>query len=218
MGARYEISPGMALRVGTMSGSVEVIAEEREDVEVDPADRHVESKSKHDLQILVVRSRSSRVTIRCPRGMDVGVGAMSGNVTLRGDMGSVKVGTVSGNIEVDLASGDVDVRSVSGHLSVRSCGGNCQMNTKSGKIIIGHVAKEARASTISGTVDVSTDGRGDVEVKSISGGVTIKVAQGRRPRARVRTLSGRFNCDCPQGSDFDIKASTLSGSVTITDE
>ncbi|MDO8616462.1 MAG: DUF4097 family beta strand repeat-containing protein [Dehalococcoidia bacterium] len=215
MGSRYRLPPGALLRIGTVSGSVRVIAEDRDDLEVEPPDRRVEIVDGG--RVAETRSRSGSLLVRCPTGTHVSVGAISGSISLEGHFGSAKVSTVSGHIQVDSVSGDVDVRSVSGHLSVNKCGGRCHLNTKSGHISVGQVAKEARASTISGSVELGTEGREDVHVRTISGRVVVRVAQGKHPHPRVRTLSGRVSCDCPQGSDFDIKASTLSGSVTITE-
>ena len=73
-----------------------------------------------------------------------------------------------------------------------------------------------QAATISGTIEAGTAGQGAVEVKSISGSVSLQVPEGRNPRAKFRTLSGRVRCDCPQGEDFELKVTTLSGSIEIT--
>ena len=214
MGIQHPLQPGAALRLLTSSGEVSVTAEERDDLDVEPPDRHVEIKD--DGRTAEVKSRSGGLRVRCPRGTNVSIGVISGHVQLAGQFGSVKVSAVSGHIEIDSASGDVDVRSVSGHLSVNTCGGRCQLNTKSGSIRIGHVEKAARVSTLSGSVELGTAGRDEVEVKSISGRVVVRVAEGKRPHIKVRTLSGKLRCDCPQGTDFDIKASTFSGSVEVT--
>lgn len=213
MGARYQMPKGAALRVFSASGKIIVTAEDRSDFEIDPPDRRVGISD--DGRTLEVRTMSGSLEIRCPRGTDVSVGGVSGHVGLAGRFGSVKVSTVSGHIDVGEASGDVDARSISGHLSVLACGGRCQLNTKSGHISIGRADKGARASTISGKIELATTGQGDVSAKTISGHVTIKVAGDKRPHARLRSLSGRVRCDCPQGSDFELEASTVSGHIEV---
>lgn len=212
MGMRYRLPASKRLRLLTGSGSVSVIAEERDDIEVEPPDRHSQLKD----EVLEIHSKSGSVRVRCPVGTRISVGVISGSVRLEGTFGSVKVSAISGSIHVDSATGDVDIRSVSGSLSVGRCGGECTLNTKSGRISVGHVEKAIHAATISGTVELSTAGQGDVEVRTISGGVTVRVSQGRHPHPKFRTLSGRIRCDCPEGDDFDIKATTLSGSIEIT--
>lgn len=212
MSTRFKFPKGGKLRLLGGSGSIHVIAEDRPDVEIDQLRHHAEVKG----DVLEIRSKSGSITARCPTGIRVSVGAISGSVRLEGTFSSVKVSAVSGSIEVDKVRGDVDIRSVSGSLTVKSCGGNCVMNTKSGRITVGQVGKDLHAATISGTIEGGTAGQGAVEVKSISGSVSLQVPEGRNPRARFRTLSGRVRCDCPQGEDFELKVTTLSGSIEIT--
>lgn len=212
MSTRYGLPEGGRLRLLGGSGSIRVVAEDRDDVEIEQPRHHAELKD----HVLEVRSRSGSITARCPTGTRISVGAISGSVRLEGTFASVKVSAISGSIDVDNVRGDVDVRSVSGSLTVADCGGNCVMNTKSGRIAVRHVEKDLQATTISGTIEGETAGQGDVEVKSISGSVSLQVSEGRNPRVKFRTLSGRVNCDCPQGEDFDLRVTTLSGSIEIT--
>ena len=214
MGMRYRLPESGRLKLLTGSGSIHVIAEDRDDVEIDQPRAHVEVKD----HVLEVHSKSGSVAARCPTGTRVSVGVISGSVRLEGTFGSVKVSAISGSIHADEVRGDVDVRSVSGSLSVESCGGDCSLNTKSGRITVGHVGQGLSAATISGTIEAGIAGQGAVEVKSISGSVSLQVPEDRHPRARFRTLSGRVRCDCPQGEDFDLKVTTLSGSIEITKE
>lgn len=209
---RYTIPEGGRLKLLSGSGSVHVIAEDRGDVEIEPPHHHAELKD----HVLEVRSKSGSITARCPVGSRVSVGVISGSIRLEGTFGSVKASAVSGSIHVDTVRGDVDIRSVSGSLTVKSCGGNCVMNTKSGRVTVGQVGRDLHAATISGTIEGGTAGQGAVEVKSISGSVSLQVPEGRNPRAKFRTLSGRVRCDCPQGEDFELKVTTLSGSIEIT--
>lgn len=211
MSARHALPPGASLRVLSGSGEVIVTAEERSDLEIDPP-RHVEPKNG----TIEVRSRSGSLRVRCPKLTNISVGVISGHVRLEGEFGSVKVSAVSGSIEIDSAAGDLDVRSVSGQLTVKTCRGRCQLNTKSGHIRVEDVGGAAQASTMSGRVEVGTRGQGDVELKTISGSVSVRVLEPKYPRVRFRSLSGRLRCDCPQGTDFDLKASTISGSLEVT--
>ncbi len=210
MSARYDLPAGASLRVLSGSGEVTVSAEERSDLEVDPP-RHVEVKNG----TVEIRSRSGSLRVRCPRLINVSVGVISGHVRLEGEFGSVKVSAVSGSIEVDSAAGDLDMRSVSGHLVVKTCRGRCQLNTKSGHIRVDDIGGATHASTMSGRVEVGIRGGGDVELKTISGSVSVRVLEPKRPRVRFRSLSGRLRCECPQGTDFDLKASTISGSLEV---
>jgi len=247
MGSQYDLPENGRIRVLSASGSVTVIAEERRDVEVEPANRMVELKESgrhrhrhrhgHGIfdhfrkggqsserqedaperrPVLEVKSKSGSIEVRCPLGTDVSVGAMSGSVKLIGTFGSLKISTVSGGIEIDTATGNVDARCVSGSITVKSCGGRCDVSSKSGRVRIGRVEGSAHASTISGGVEIGTAGRDEVELKMVSGGAKVTVFGEKQPRVRFSSLSGKMHCECTQGSDFDLKVKSISGSLEVT--
>src|SRR2546425_7276170 len=175
MGSQYELPPDGRIRVLSASGGVTVIAEERPDVEVEPANRMVELKERsrgrhrhhggilghlrsheHDegerqhRPVLEVKSKSGNVEVRCPVGTDVSVGAISGSVKLKGSFGSVKVSAVSGGIEIDTVTGNLDARAVSGSIAVKRCAGRCDVSSKSGRVRGERGEGPTHASTISG--------------------------------------------------------------------
>jgi hypothetical protein len=217
MSIRFDMPPGAALRIITGSGDVTLTAEDRQDLEIDAGGRSVQPRTKDRGRTVVVRAArllSVDLHIRCPLDTDVSVGSISADVRLAGSLGSVKVTTVSGQVQVDAAA-DVDVRSVSGDLSVANCRGRCRLNTRSGRITARTAAGPTHASTISGDVQLQTSGQGDMAVRTVSGEVTIEVPHGKQPRARLRSLTGRVHCDCPQGTDFDLQCTTVSGRVEV---
>lgn len=213
MGTRFPMPAGGTLRITSVSGQVKAVAEDRQDLEV-VSPKH-QPELRDEGRVVVLNTIASPLEVRCPIGTNVVAGAVSGHIRLEGSFGSVRGATVSGHITVDSASGDVDLRSISGHLTVGDCGGRCQLNTKSGRISAGHAARAVRASTLSGQVELGTAGLEEVDVRTVSGGVRVTVQQSRMPRARLRTLSGRVSCDCPEGADFDLKVSTVSGSIEV---
>ena len=82
----------------------------------------------------------------------------------------------------------MDIRSVSGKVSVGSAGGECCLNSKSGKISIGRVGRLAKAATISGAVELATDGTDDVEKED---DLRPRYHQRPRPQEPARQLPGR---------------------------
>jgi hypothetical protein len=239
VGSVYKLPENGRIRVLSASGGVTVIAEDRSDVEVEPGSRMVDLKAgkrrhRHGIfehlhrhphpekegdrprrPVLEVKSKSGNIEVRCPVGTDVSVGAMSGSVKLVGSFGSLKISTVSGGIDIDTARGNVDARSVSGSVHVKSCGGSADIASKSGRVRIDHVDGSVHASTISGSVEIETAGRDEVELKMVSGGAKVTVLGEKEPRVRFTSLSGKMHCECKQGSDFDLKVKSISGSLEV---
>src|SRR3990172_1236973 len=106
MTVHFDLPAGAALRIHTSSGDVTIIAEDRSDLEVDAKGRSVHLNLDEDGRTAQLRSPrlgSTDLIIRCPTGVDVSVGTISGDVRLEGTLGSVKVASVSGDIEVGTA-------------------------------------------------------------------------------------------------------------------
>ncbi|HVP05870.1 MAG TPA: DUF4097 family beta strand repeat-containing protein [Dehalococcoidia bacterium] len=215
MGTRYSIPPGARLKVLGVSGKVRVISEGRTDIEIDPPERRIEIHD--DGRVMETRSRSTNLEIRVPHGLNVSIGTVSGDVELDGRFGTVKVSSVSGSIKIGDTAGDADIRSIAGQIVVGDCGGCCRANTKSGRIAIEHVGGEVLAHTMSGSIQVGTAGRDEVSLKTISGRLEVHVDRGRAPRAKLRTLSGKISNALPPGDDFELRASTISGSIEVSE-
>ena len=71
------------------------------------------------------------------------------------------------------------------------------------------------ASTISGGVEIGAAGSDEIELKMVSGGAKVTVLGQKLPRVRFNSLSGKMHCECKQGSDFDLKVRSISGSLEI---
>jgi len=165
MSDMVQASGQVEIRVTTASGSITVIGEPREGVVTDDGQADVRRASDGAFEI-VPRRRSHSMTVRCPEGSSVMVGARSGSLRLTGRLGTVRATTMSGSISVDDAA-SVDLRAMSGTITVGRCAGPCRLKTKSGSM---HV-------TSAGSVDLHI-GSGRVKVDHVDGGVTIRAVSG----------------------------------------
>lgn len=228
---RVELAKEMALRVQSRSGKVHVIAEARDDVEVETDS--VESHMADGGRVRVVRSSrggSSPITVRCPEGTDVSVGSQAGPVRMEGTFGAVTVTTMSGKIEIDAAK-EADLRSMAGSITAGVVQGKARLSSMSGKlslkeaaevmagtvsgsITIGRVAGDAKARTVSGSIELCGCGEGEIAVKTISGRVHIELPEGTEPETVFKTR-GRVRCDFAPGRDCRVLAASLSGSIEV---
>ncbi len=192
----------LRLRISAVIGRVTVIAEARSDVVVDRG-RAAETGADGAVEVRASRPSDS-VDVRCPAGADVVVGTISGNVELRGHFGSVGVTSQSGSIRVTAVT-EADLRTVSGVVELGECEGRCRVSTTSGKIKVGATG-DADISTMSGTIDV--DGaQGAARVRAVSG--AVRVASAARGPINVRTVSGRITISLPENVRPALRSSGL---------
>jgi DUF4097 and DUF4098 domain-containing protein YvlB len=171
------------------------------------------------------------LAVRCPTGSDLTISTSSGAIEVLGDAGSVKVTTKSGSVAIERAAA-VNTRGASGRVTVGVCRGECHVVLVSGHVTIGEAGR-AVVATVSGNIDV--DAVDDAEVKSVSGSISLggrgggrlaartisgalhfSVPADSRPETHLKVVSGRVRCECDPGHDGEIRAKSVSGSITVT--
>jgi DUF4097 and DUF4098 domain-containing protein YvlB len=201
--------PPTLVRISTLSGRIEVTAEQRADVAID-GKAHVERTERQ----LTIESISDSVRLRVPLGTDVVIGTISGRIDVSGLVGALNAVTVSGRVEIDQAT-SIDVRTTSGRVEVGRISGECCVRTVSGRVEVGEC----------GAVDVATKSaridlrrvHGDVRAHCVSGRIEITLADPHDVIAE--TVSGRIEVSlppgCVPGSDCQVDARSVSGRVQV---
>jgi DUF4097 and DUF4098 domain-containing protein YvlB len=219
-----------SVRVSSRSGSVEVIAEVRDDVVATKGGRSVRVDDEGELT--QVSSRSSALVVRVPEGSDVVVGTVSSTVTCTGRFGHIAASTVSSRIEIEHAT-RVDARSMSGRIKVDSCDGEVRLDVTSGRAEVGSagavllsttsgritarsVRGKVRARAVSGRIKVAvSETPVDVKVGCVNGRIQVRVPRGARPRTNLSSKRGRVTNAVPDGDDGLITARTVNGRILI---
>jgi hypothetical protein len=153
--------------------------------------------------------------------------------------GSHRIEGVKGNVQASTGSGSIVAREVgslsasagSGSIDVERVDGSVRANTGSGRIQATGVGGAITAKTGSGGIEVAQAGSGDVEVSSSSGTVRVRGVRGAlrasttsgglhvqgEPRGdwELSAASGGVRVDVPNGSGFDLDATTSSGSIDV---
>ena len=188
---------------------------------------------------LVRRVRSMRVLIEVPAGSDIDVKSASASVALSGSFGSARVKSASGDVrvgsvarlEVDTASGDMNAavveaaascRTASGDVDLGRIGGRLTVSTASGDVRVGSSAADVEIGSASGDVGIERFDGAAINVKSISGSVSVGLPAGIRVDPDLVTLSGRTRLPEPArpGGPIDrrtvrVGLRTVSGDITI---
>jgi DUF4097 and DUF4098 domain-containing protein YvlB len=209
----------------------------------------VETKEKRGFSISIgltdirLDRAQLRLRITCPHGAALDVRTKSADLRARGEYGAVEVKTASGDVQVDQAeemhiksaSGDIRLNHVRGDLDAQTASGDVQCDVVdgdvhaqlvSGDLRVGEARASVTANTVSGDQHFEAVQQGRVDLKAISGDVSVGIRSGSRFYVDANTVSGDTSSefelgDTPtQEADADaplveVFAKTVSGDVRI---
>jgi DUF4097 and DUF4098 domain-containing protein YvlB len=214
------------LRITRRSGKVRVVAEAGVSLTVEGGSMEVTADGSYEVRAY----KSSVLEVHCPAGSDLTISTLSGGIEVLGEAGSVKVTTKSGKVSVERAAA-IDARGNSGRVKVGVCTGECHVAFVSSNVHIGEAGRvvgatvsgdievdevdDAEVKTVSGQIELGARGGGRLAARSISGTVKISVPKGDLPATSLSSVSGRVRCDCGQGNHGEIRAKTISGTISV---
>jgi DUF4097 and DUF4098 domain-containing protein YvlB len=177
------------VRIATTNGRVDVIAEDRTDIDV-RGDAEVRSIGAWT----TVTGGNDRLTVRIPLGADIVIGTTSGRVDVSGSVGATAITTESGRVAIGRAT-SVDVRSANGRIEVEDCSQQCRVRSEHGAVVVGSCGS-ADVATTNGKIALR-DVRGVVRAHCTNGRVDITMATADDVTAE--TVTGRVNVSLPRG-------------------
>ncbi len=210
------------VRIASTNGRVDVVAEERDDVDVHGDVDVIRAGSQ-----TTVSSENARLSIRVPLGVDVIIGTTSGRIAVSGSVGALSVVTESGKVTVERArsadvrsdSGRIEigqsdedcrVRSESGSVSVASCQ-RANVATRSGKITLNGVHGAVHAHCTSGRIDITMKTASDIEAETVTGRITVTLPRGVRA-FRTEAAAG---LGAPTDADCTVLARSVTGRIDV---
>lgn len=220
--------PAGMVEIHNVAGSVEVVGGDRREVHVtgtlaDNVERLDLERDGDRVIVRVVleenwRSRSwngTELTVEVPRDSELRVDAVSANVDVRGVRGEQRLSSVSGNVDVQDVAGDLTVSSVSGNVIVRGSERQAVTRAKSvsGSVRIEGVAGTLEADSVSGSVDVEATTVSRVQLKSISGNVTLRSGLADDARVEAQTTSGNVRFVIVGDTDGEYDLASFSGGI-----
>jgi len=219
------VSTPLVLRASTESARLEVIAEDRVDIEVGG------EIAADDAGVVTVATASRSLVVRVPRGTELVVGTTSGRVRIVGSVGAAKVATESGRVEIEQAE-RLDVRTRSGRVDVGTCQQRClvhadsgrvsvdragglDVHTGSGRVAVGAAHGDIHVRTTSGRVSVGIDGPAVVDAETVSGRIDVDVERGLGTHLDQAEVGRRVHIEAPTGDDCLIRTKTVSGRIRV---
>ncbi|WIB64202.1 DUF4097 family beta strand repeat-containing protein [Curtobacterium sp. MCBD17_040] len=139
---------------------------------------------------------SADVSILVPRQVALTLGVVSAGALVSGLTHDAALHAVSGDLVVDRVSGDLQVNSVSGTVTVREHAGALAVRTVSGDVAATGAVTRLTADGISADVLLDLQGVPDgVRVSTVSGAVSLRLADGVGYACSVTTATGRLQFD-----------------------
>jgi DUF4097 and DUF4098 domain-containing protein YvlB len=151
-----------------------------------------------------------------PKGTEVSLESVSGNVTLSAVDGEVSVKSVSGDVEVSDAASLSKAESVSGDVEVRGARSSrtIEISSVSGDVEGENIeADELNVSSVSGDVRLDAVASDRASFESVSGNIRYGGRISRGGRYEFQSHSGNVVIAIGDEVGFQLQASTFSGDI-----
>jgi hypothetical protein len=155
----------------------------------------------------------------------------SGDQEITGVNGPLRAQTGSGNVIASSITGDARLSTGSGDVRLEDINGRLYAKTGSGNIVARNVKSGMDAETGSGDIEYDQTQGGDVAARTGSGNIRLRNVKGGLDASTgsgdvtvegealgawdVETGSGNINLHVPAQSNFDVKAWSSSGDVSV---
>jgi len=155
----------------------------------------------------IIRNVSGPVTVRAASGSirleqierDAQLTTASGTISAS-DVGSdLHISTASGNVSISSIKGNVRANAVSGVIRIMKPGARVEATNTSGEVEIQGASNDVKAHAISGLVSVQGNPGADSywDLKSISGGVQLRVPAAANLHFSAEATTGEIRTDIP---------------------
>jgi DUF4097 and DUF4098 domain-containing protein YvlB len=167
-----------------------------------------------DLDVFVVAPASSSLTVK----------TISGDVSILGAVGEAAVSSISGNVSASDSCDVLDVKTTSGDVTTGEVRDHLKCRSVSGDVKCVSTATTTEINSASGDITLLANHPGDINVKSVSGDVKIRVARGLAVDINGNSVSGDLGTNIDLDSSGDaasdeeviaIKITTISGDIRV---
>lgn len=227
---RASVAPDATVEVSNVQGRVEVVAWDRNEVELVAELESDKDELEFEATPRVVRigidrpdgrygrdDSEARLKLRVPNGATLVADTVSADITVTGVRGEQDLESVSGTIGTQAFDASVKAASVSGDVTVTGNGGKADVSTEnvSGSATVTGVRGDYEGEVVSGTIHATIAAADEIEVNSVSGDITINAELTPSSRVEMESVSGTITMKInpPVDADFDIES--FSGDIEV---
>jgi DUF4097 and DUF4098 domain-containing protein YvlB len=166
-------------------------------------------------------SSNGDVTLNVPRNARLILRTIQGDVDIDG-AAEAQVDSASGNMTVRNVTNGVNLNTAAGDLTVENSGGRVRLRAMSGDIVATDLKPRDAGDNLtinsaSGDVRLARVGQRNVEIRSISGGVSINGPLAKGGRYQLNTVNGDISLELPPDSSFHLSGRVFQGGDIVTD-
>lgn len=211
-GLKFVRRNGVSVRIDMPIGADVVVVTASADIEINGliGEANIKTACGH-----IVADDSSGDFRAKSASSDISVGTVGGELQVYSASGDVRVVGVEGRAEVTTTSGDIEVGSAADRVDLRST---------SGDVRLGDLAGDGKILDVSGEVRVLSCASGRLQVRSVSGDISVGIPEGVHLSVDAHSLSGTVRSDIPLGDvplpnhgapEVILTARNVSGDVVV---
>jgi hypothetical protein len=147
------------------------------------------------LQWLQNTRGQAAITITVPRECPVTLNLVTANAVISGLSGRISLKTASGDVTLDGVTGAIDANTATGAIEARGVSGSVRFNSVSGDLSLAHGRLDRLyAHSVTGSVTTDLDvGSGGIQVRTVSGEVTMRLPESVSAKVNLNSMSGRID-------------------------
>lgn len=227
---RATVAPDVTVEVSNVQGSVEVVAWDKDEVELVAVLKSAKDELEFEATARKVRieverpeSRYGRdqedasLALRVPRGARLEIDTVSADIAVTGVHGPQTLQAVSGEVRTQAFDAPVSAAAVSGDVTITGTGGKAAVNANnvSGSSTVTGVRGEFQGEVVSGEIQATIAAATKVDISTVSGEVTLNAELAPAGEIDMETVSGTLtlNLKPPVNADFDLES--FSGDIEV---
>ncbi|HEY3739335.1 MAG TPA: hypothetical protein VGL53_05800 [Bryobacteraceae bacterium] len=231
--ANFKVDSGSRLSLDNENGSVEILAWDKNEVDVNAtkyassqsqlSDVKIESNATPTLvsirtlrQHTIHGNSGARYTIRVPKHMILDrIHSTNGGINVEGVAAPVTLESTNGGLKFTRVDGRIEGRTTNGSIELSSCQGDSLLNSTNGRIEGDVDGGTVDAHTTNGDIELHIahmDGKGPLRMITSNGRIDVTLDAGHDLRATTTNSSIRIHL--PSTANADIHARTSHAKVT----